>query len=108
MCACHRGQPPRGGGDGLLKMERGVGERLWRPMRRATGAGIGLHARTQCEPVDLTLTPMASHTPQLAHFAREGWREVEPRTRCSSPVTRCGRLLGRVTRWVGWVFGSGG
>lgn len=31
---------------------------------------------------------------QLAEFAREGWRDVEPRRGCSSPVSSCGRMLG--------------
>jgi hypothetical protein len=32
---------------------------------------------------------------QLAEFARGGWRAVGPRTGCSSPVSRCGRWVGK-------------
>ncbi|KAI3436503.1 hypothetical protein D9Q98_005920 [Chlorella vulgaris] len=35
---------------------------------------------------------------QLLKFAREGWKAVEPRTGCSSPVSKCGRAVGQITK----------
>lgn len=41
----------------------------------------------------LSAPPLTSM--QLAAFAREGWRDVTPRTGCSSPVSRCGVWVGK-------------
>lgn len=35
---------------------------------------------------------------KLAEFAREGWKSVEPKRGCRSPTSRCGRMLGRVSK----------
>lgn len=37
-------------------------------------------------------------TNQLLKFAREGWRTQPPRTGCTSPVSRCGKAVGSITR----------
>ncbi|EFN58623.1 hypothetical protein CHLNCDRAFT_140844 [Chlorella variabilis] len=34
----------------------------------------------------------------LIKFAREGWKAVQPRTGCTSPVSKCGRTVGQITK----------
>lgn len=43
---------------------------------------------------------------KLLLFAREGWKSVEPRTGCQSPVSRCGRLFGELGNLPvkGWSY----
>ncbi|KAL4440727.1 hypothetical protein ABPG77_000436 [Micractinium sp. CCAP 211/92] len=35
---------------------------------------------------------------KLIKFAREGWKAAPPRTGCSSPISRCGRAVGQLTK----------
>lgn len=35
---------------------------------------------------------------ELAAFAREAWRNTKPITGCSSPISRCGRFIGELTK----------
>lgn len=35
---------------------------------------------------------------QLVRFATEGWKAEEPRTGCTSPVSRCGKAVGSLTK----------
>lgn len=43
---------------------------------------------------------------QLIQFAKEGWRTQPPRTGCTSPVSRCGKAVGSITRRGGVVCSS--
>lgn len=35
---------------------------------------------------------------QLVKFARDGWKGVAPRTGCGSPISKCGRAMGQITK----------
>lgn len=38
------------------------------------------------------------NTKQIVKYVRGGWQAEPPRTGCTSPVSRCGRAIGQVTK----------
>ncbi len=64
------------------------------------GTYAWLHRQPCPAPTSQLLThyTLPCHTLQLLKFAQEGWRTQPPRTGCTSPVSRCGKAVGSITR----------